>query len=74
MFAQAAAAEGWHELVTRADRQARVTLSVVGHIGPAELGHGLKDFRPGEARASALLLAADGGLRGSVACDNNLSP
>ena len=64
----------WHELVTRADRQARVTLSVVGHVGPAELGHGLKDFRPGEARASALLLAADGGLRGSVACDNNLSP
>ena len=46
MFAQAAAAEGWHELVTRADRQARVTLSVVGHVGPAELGHGLKDFRP----------------------------
>ena len=46
----------------------------VGHVGPAELGHGLKDFRPGEARASALLLAADGGLRGSVACDNNLSP
>ncbi len=39
------------------------------HVGPAELGHGLKDFRPGEARASALLLAADGGLRGSVACD-----
>ena len=74
MFAQAAAAEGWHELVTRADRQARVTLSVVGHVGPAELGHGLKDFRPGEARASALLFAADGGLRGSVACDNNLSP
>ena len=66
MFAQAAAAEGWHELVTRADRQARVTLSVVGHVGPAELGHGLKDFRH--------LLAADGGLRGSVACDNNLSP
>ena len=52
MFAQAAAAEGWHELVTRADRQARVTLSVVGHVGPAEFGHGLKDFRPGEARAS----------------------
>ena len=51
-----------------------MTLSVVGHVGPAELGHGLKDFRPGEARASALLLAADGGLRGSVACDNNLSP
>ena len=66
--------DSWHELVTRADRQARVTLSVVGHVGPAELGHGLKDFRPGEARASALLLAADGGLRGSVACDNNLSP
>ena len=50
------------------------TRPVVGHVGPAELGHGLKDFRPGEARASALLLAADGGLRGSVACDNNLSP